>query len=71
MHTSIERRQQWTRIIGVERRHAPFQYLGDWPLPDPTRLEDEDFTEGEAARTRIRKRAQARYERWHEPGRFE
>ncbi len=43
MADTLERRQTWTRIVGVERRKAPFSYLNGRPLPDPTRLEDEDF----------------------------
>ncbi len=43
MAETLERRHTWSRIIGVERRQAPFHYLHGQPLPDPTRLEDEDF----------------------------
>lgn len=39
----VERRQNWSRIIGLERRGAPLQTLYGQPLPDPTKLEDEDF----------------------------
>ncbi len=39
----FERRQNWHRIIGLERRGAPFGTLMGRPLPDPTRLVDEDF----------------------------
>ncbi len=38
-----ERRHQWSRIVGVERRGAPLRTLMGRPLPDPTRLADEDF----------------------------
>lgn len=43
MTVSLERRRAWSRIVGVERRSAPIQDLAGRPLPDPTRLEDEDF----------------------------
>ena len=39
----FERRVACNRIIGVERRGAPFSTLMGRPLPDPTRLIDEDF----------------------------
>jgi|GEM_PF-3730843 len=39
----IERRQRWSRIIGLERRGAPLDTLLGQPLPDPTKLVDEDF----------------------------
>lgn len=38
-----ERRHQWSRIVGVERRGAPLRTLLGRPLPNPTRLADEDF----------------------------
>ena len=44
----FERRQNWHRIVGVERRGAPLKSLMGHPLPDPTRLLDEDFRAGEA-----------------------
>lgn len=43
MTISVERRQVWSRIVGVERRAAPFNELQGHPLPDPTLLEDEEF----------------------------
>lgn len=43
MARELERRQQWRRIVGVERRGAPFSTVMGRPLPDPTRLEDEEF----------------------------
>jgi len=39
----VERRQNWSRIIGVERRGAPVDSVFGRPLPDPSRLVDEDF----------------------------
>lgn len=45
MTIHVERRQNCTRIIGVERRGAPIHTLEGGPLPDPTRLIDEDFAE--------------------------
>jgi hypothetical protein len=47
MTTPLERRQVWSRIIGVERRAAPLHELDGRPLPDPTRLEDEEFQEAQ------------------------
>lgn len=44
MADGLERRQTWHRIVGVERRGAPFSTILGRPLPNPTRLEDEDFT---------------------------
>ncbi|MDP2876190.1 MAG: hypothetical protein Q8O00_08405 [Holophaga sp.] len=41
----VERRQRWSRIIGVERRGAPLDNLLGKRLPDPTKLMDEDFNE--------------------------
>ncbi len=46
----FERRQNWHRIIGLERRGAPFRTLMGRPLPDPTRLLDEEFRAGEDPR---------------------
>ena len=43
MHDLIERRQDWRRIVGLERRGAPLATLAGRPLPDPTQLRDEDF----------------------------
>lgn len=43
MGYSVERRQRWNRIIGLERRGAPVDSLQGQPLPDPTRLVDEEF----------------------------
>jgi len=44
MADGLERRQTWHRIVGVERRGAPFCTILGRPLPNPTRLEDEEFT---------------------------
>ena len=46
----FERRESWNRIIGVERRGAPFKTLMGRPLPDPTRLVDEEFLEEQTQR---------------------
>lgn len=43
MAVQVERRQEWHRIIGVERRQAPIQELEGHTLPDPTLLLDEEF----------------------------
>lgn len=68
--TPLERRQVWNRIIGVERRSAPIHELDGHPLPDPTRLEDEEFLEAQARLEEERRKA-ARREHWHDPTRFE
>lgn len=67
MASGVERRQVWNRIIGVERRSAPLQELDGHPLPDPTRLEDEEFREAQDRLEQERRRAQAHLERWHPP----
>ncbi|MBK7293512.1 MAG: hypothetical protein IPI84_06980 [Holophagaceae bacterium] len=71
MMSPVERRQTWSRIVGVERRAAPMQVLDGRPLPDPTRLEDEDFLEARRQRERDREMALAHMERWHDPTRFD
>lgn len=43
MTDQVERRQEWHRVIGINRRGAPIGTLEGKPLPDPTRLIDEDF----------------------------
>lgn len=43
MGEKVERRQEWHRIIGINRRGAPIDSLEGRPLPDPTLLLDEDF----------------------------
>jgi hypothetical protein len=45
----VERRQAWSRIVGVERRGAPIATLLGHSLPDPTHLMDEDFAEPPAS----------------------
>lgn len=67
----LERRQLWSRLVGVERRSAPLHELNGHPLPDPTRLEDEEFVEARLRVERERQRAQAHLERWDEPSRFD
>ncbi len=47
----FERRQEWRRIVGIERRGAPLPTLEGHPLPDPTQLQDEEF-QGEATERR-------------------
>lgn len=64
MVVPIERRQVWSRIIGVERRSAPLHDLAGRPLPDPTRLEDEEFIEARIRREEERMKAEAHRERW-------
>ncbi|MBP1773012.1 MAG: hypothetical protein H6P99_2175 [Holophagaceae bacterium] len=70
MTSPLERRQVWNRIIGVERRSAPIHELDGHPLPDPTRLEDEEFLEAQARLEEERQKA-AHRENWHDPTRFE
>jgi len=48
MTSPLERRKEWNRIIGVERRSAPVGTLDGHPLPNPTRLEDEEFFEAQS-----------------------
>lgn len=38
-----ERRSEWRRIVGIERRGAPVPTLEGHALPDPTLLLDEEF----------------------------
>lgn len=68
MAETLERRHHWSRIVGVERRQAPFHYLNGRPLPDPTRLEDEDFERAERAREKDKRLAR---NSWEDPDRFE
>lgn len=70
MTTPLERRQVWNRIIGVERRSAPIHELDGHPLPDPTRLEDEEFIEAQTRLAEERQKA-ARRDPWHDPTRLE
>lgn len=69
MMVQLERRQAWSRIVGVERRAAPLQELEGHPLPDPTRLEDEDFIE---ARNELEKeKAKSPPDPWEGPDYFD
>lgn len=67
----VERRKVWSRIVGVERRAAPLHDLDGRPLPDPTRLEDEEFTEARAKLDEEKRKALADLERRGSPGRFD
>ena len=69
MGSPLERRQTWSRIIGVERRSAPIQELDGHPLPDPTLLEDEDFPSTRHRQTLERERLAE--EPWYDPTRFD
>jgi len=72
MIEQVERRKKaWSRIVGVERRAAPLHDLGGHPLPDPTRLEDEEFDEAQARIAEAKKRAQAHRDRWDDSDRFD
>lgn len=71
MMSPLERRQVWSRIIGVERRSAPLHDLNGHPLPDPSRLEDEDFLEAQAQLERGKRKAQHHSEHWNDPSRFD
>jgi hypothetical protein len=68
MAETLERRHHWSRIVGVERRQAPFHYLNGRPLPDPTRLEDEDFERAEREREKDKKLAR---NSWEDPDRLD
>ena len=67
MAETLERRHTWSRIVGVERRQAPFHYLNGQPLPDPTRLEDEDFERAEREQEKDKKLAR---NPWEDPDRL-
>lgn len=67
----LERRHVWSRIIGVERRAAPKNDLEGHPLPDPTRLEDEEFVEAQAQLIAQKKKALEHRERWEDSDRFD
>lgn len=71
MMSPVERRQTWSRIVGVERRAAPVQVLDGHPLPDPTRLEDEDFLEARKQLDREKQQRLAHMERWGDLTRFD
>lgn len=71
MIVPLERRQVWSRIIGVERRAAPIGDLEGRPLPDPTRLEDEEFAEAQAQLDAGRKKAPEHRDRWDNPDLFD
>ena len=70
MAETLERRHSWSRIIGVERRQAPFHYLHGQPLPDPTRLEDEDFEQAEREREEGKHLARRPWDSGDDPDRF-
>ncbi|WP_285570287.1 hypothetical protein [Geothrix limicola] len=55
----------------MERRAAPVHDLDGHPLPDPTRLEDEEFIEAQKQLEREKRRAQAHLDRWDDPTRFD
>lgn len=71
MMSPLERRQTWNRIIGVERRAAPIHNLGGRPLPDPTRLEDEEFLETGLQLDQGKPRPVVHLDDWNDPTRFE
>lgn len=71
MVVPVERRQLWSRIIGVERRAAPIKDLEGRPLPDPTRLEDEEFLEAREKLNADKKKVLEPMERWDDPTRFD
>ena len=72
MVEQVERRKKaWSRIVGVERRAAPLHDLGGHPLPDPTKLEDEEFAAAQAEFEAARKKAQEHLNRWDNPDRFD
>lgn len=71
MAETLERRHHWSRIVGVERRKAPFHDLNGRPLPDPTRLEDEDFQRAEREVEKDRKAARKPRNPWDDPDRFD
>jgi len=72
MIEQVERRKKaWSRIVGVERRAAPLHDLDGHPLPDPTKLEDEEFVAAQAELVAARKKVLARQDRWDDPDLFD
>ena len=71
MMCPVERRQVWSRIVGVERRAAPIHNLEGRPLPDPTRLEDEEFIEARTKLSREKLKALEHLGGWSDPTRFD
>lgn len=65
----LERRKVWSRIVGVERRAAPLREIEGRPLPDPTRLEDEEFIEAQRQAEEAREKAATHWDRWDRSGR--
>jgi hypothetical protein len=55
----------------VERRAAPIHDLDGRPLPDPTRLEDEEFLEARRKLDEQKRKALEHMERWDDPTRFD
>ncbi|GLH66746.1 hypothetical protein [Geothrix edaphica] len=72
MIEQVERRKKaWSRIVGVERRAAPLHDLAGRPLPDPTRLEDEEFAATQAELAAAKKKASEHHDRWSNPDLFD
>ncbi|WP_243301393.1 hypothetical protein [Geothrix oryzisoli] len=72
MIEQVERRRKaWSRIVGVERRAAPLHDLDGHPLPDPTKLEDEEFVAAQAELEAAKKKALERHDRWDDPDLFD
>lgn len=72
MIEQVERRKKaWSRIVGVERRAAPLHDLAGRPLPDPTRLEDEEFMAAQAELLAARKKGAGKGEPRDEPDWFD
>ena len=71
MTVLVERRKAWSRIVGVERREAPLHDIEGHPLPDPTRLEDEEFDAAQAELATEKKKALEHPDRWDNPDLFD
>lgn len=72
MIEQVERRKKaWSRIVGVERRAAPLHDLEGHPLPDPTRLEDEEFIAAQAELTAARRKSAGKGESRDDPDWFD
>ncbi len=72
MIEQVERRKKaWSRIVGVERRAAPLHELEGHPLPDPTRLEDEEFVAAQAELAAAKRKSAGKGESRDEPDRFD
>lgn len=71
MGDTLERRHTWSRIVGVERRFAPFHDLNGRPLPNPTHLLDEDFQQAKREQEKDKHLERRPWDPWDDPDRFD